>query len=85
MGREETPPPRRHAVTARHHAATPPQVGHVLGFGHPDELSRNNLAASCTLNNATCRDPFGCAHAQPYNVFTDASIMHSFTRRQPQT
>ncbi|KAL1528650.1 hypothetical protein AB1Y20_009988 [Prymnesium parvum] len=63
------------------------EIGHVLGFGHPDEYPSNNLGAkaSCLINNATCRDPFSCAELSAYPSDRVNSIMHSISRVAPET
>lgn len=65
------------------------EVGHVLGFGHPDDKPEANLAAKCAMTNATCRDSFGlCASPSAYvegGSGGDRSIMHSMTQRASRT
>lgn len=65
-------------------AAVAHEVGHVLGFGHPDDIPEINLVAGndCAVSNATCTAPFQCAAYQNY-VESDKSIMHSLTRHAP--
>ena len=66
-------------------AAAAHEMGHVLGFGHPDEWSGRNLVGDCAMANATCRDPFGaCGRLQNYSA-AEASIMESMTRRNSRT
>jgi hypothetical protein len=67
-------------------AAAAHEMGHVLGFGHPDENTAQNLVglADCYIGNSTCRDPFSCAKNEPY-VIEDDSIMHSVTTRRSRT
>ena len=67
-------------------AAVAHEVGHVLGFSHPDQRPNENLVAGieCTVGNATCRDPFACAAVRAYEE-SDESIMHSLTRHSPRT
>ena len=67
-------------------AAMAHETGHVLGFDHPDQRADENLVAgeACAVNNATCRDAFGCAVNVPYEP-SDMSIMHSLTRHSPRT
>ena len=66
-------------------AAVAHEVGHVLGFGHPDPHPELNLRATCAQTNATCRSPFECVTMTPYGTYEDDSIMHSLTRNQPRT
>ena len=55
------------------------EIGHVLGFSHPDEAAAGlNRVASCRPSNATCLDPFACASPAP---FDGTSIMQSLTVR----
>ncbi|KAL3906376.1 MAG: hypothetical protein SGPRY_010571 [Prymnesium sp.] len=63
------------------------EIGHVLGFGHPNEYSSANLAAksNCSINNATCRDPFSCGEISAYPSSGVYSIMHSITRVAPES
>jgi len=66
-------------------AAVAHEVGHVLGFGHPDELPQENLVGgACVMGNATCRQPFDCATQAVYTS-SERSIMHSLTRHAPRT
>ena len=59
-------------------AALGHELGHVLGFGHPDEHPGLNMAASCRMTNATCLEPFACATRAPPD---GTSIMQSLTRQ----
>ena len=65
-------------------AAVAHEIGHVLGFGHPDTTPAENLVATCTMTNATCRDSFSCAEKQMYEA-SMGSIMHSLTQRVART
>ena len=38
-------------------AAIAHEIGHVLGFGHPDTAPHENLEQSSNLTNATCASP----------------------------
>ena len=65
-------------------AAMAHETGHVLGFGHPDAVPAENLAAACRITNATCHDPFAaCAYNSPY-ASEQKSIMHSLTQHTPR-
>ena len=66
-------------------AAVAHEAGHVLGFGHPDAVPEANIAASCGVSNATCRDPFGmCASSVAYDP-GERSIMQALTQQAPRT
>ena len=68
-------------------AAMAHEIGHVLGFGHPDQRAAENVVAApgCAVDNSTCRNPFGaCALNQLYTEL-DMSIMHSLTQQSPRT
>jgi len=65
-------------------AAVAHELGHVLGFDHPDTNAGHNLEATCEVTNATCANPFGCSELQPY-ADASLSIMHSLTRSLPRT
>ena len=71
-------------------AALAHELGHVLGFGHPDETPDFNLAG-CSLDNSTCRTPFECARRAALAesgadaAGSDPSIMLSLTREAVKT
>ena len=65
-------------------AAVAHEVGHVLGFGHPDQAEAENLVSACGITNATCQRPFDCASRAPYDA-SEQSIMHSLTQHTPRT
>ena len=65
-------------------AAVAHEVGHVLGFGHPDAAPEDNLVSACGITNATCRQPFDCAAQAAYDP-AEQSIMHSLTQHAPRT
>ena len=66
-------------------AAVAHEAGHVLGFGHPDDDPSANIAASCSIGNATCLDPFGgCGSNVPYQP-SERSIMQALTQQSPRT
>lgn len=71
-------------------AAMAHELGHVLGFGHPDAGAQSqNLEAprEACIDAATCTDPFGaCAELRYYDQeASDPSVMQSLTRRSPTT
>lgn len=66
-------------------AAMAHETGHVLGFGHPDAVPENNLAAKCRITDSTCNNPFAdCAVMSTYQP-AQKSIMHSLTQHSPRT
>ena len=65
-------------------AAVAHEVGHVLGFGHPDAAPTDNLVGACDISNATCQRPFDCAAQAVYDS-AEQSIMHSLTQHAPRT
>ena len=66
-------------------AAIAHEVGHVLGFDHPDTSPHENLEQVGNLSNATCRSPWSVAQLTDYTQTEGGSIMHSLTRHNPVT
>ena len=66
-------------------AAVAHEIGHVLGFAHPDTAPTENLEQVANLTNATCTAPWGCAELVDYDATNGESIMHSLTRNKPRT
>ena len=61
-------------------AAIAHEVGHVLGFDHPDTSPGENLEQVGSLSNDTCRSPWSVAQLKDYTQTEGGSIMHSLTR-----
>ena len=66
-------------------AAVAHEIGHVLGFAHPDTAPHENLEQVANLTNATCTSPWSCADLVDYGATAGESIMHSLTRNKPRT
>ena len=69
-------------------AAVAHEVGHVLGFHHPDAHPERNWNATAPMGSAICNEPWA-DHAklatppEPATV-SDVSIMNSLTREMPR-
>ena len=63
-------------------AAVAHEMGHVLGFGHPDAEPEANLIGACDVSNATCRHPFDCA-AQTVRQTCRAQLQHCTAAATP--
>lgn len=63
------------------------EVGHLLGFDHPDTKPGMNLVSNVSLNNETCVDPLAHVSLSPHPSTSGGpfSIMHSSTLRRSIT
>ena len=59
------------------------EVGHVLGFNHPDTHAGMNLRATASMGPGVCLDPLGHVALAPNltGVLGD-TIMHSMTKHR---
>ena len=55
------------------------EIGHALGFHHPDSHAAMNLRATAPMGPATCRDPLQYVAVES-NIAAFESIMFSMTR-----
>ena len=62
------------------------EVGHVLGFNHPDTHADMNLRATAPMGPGVCLDPLGHVALAPNltGVLGD-TIMHSMTKHRSRT
>ena len=63
------------------------EIGHVLGFHHPDAFSGMNLRATSPMGNGTCLAPLKHVELSPQLSHADGaeSIMYSMTRHRDRT
>lgn len=60
------------------------EVGHVLGFHHPDAEWELNVHSNATMGAATCLNPMDSVYLNPTQTPPD-SIMFSMTKHRAQT
>ena len=61
------------------------EIGHVLGFHHPDTEWELNLNAHHPMNNLTCQRPFDHVYLNQTERGLPDSIMFSMTQHQDRT
>ena len=60
------------------------EIGHVLGFNHPDTFKEANLAATAPMGPATCLEPLNHVELASYPEGYD-SIMFSMSKHRDRT